>query len=85
MLPGITYDVVLELARANDIAHEVRDITQAELDDAEEIWITSSSKEILPVTTLDGIAVGNGKPGPVFRRMHDLYQAYKAQVMRAPT
>jgi len=85
MLPGITYDVVLELARANDIAHEVRDIAQAELDDAEEIWITSSSKEILPVTTLNGMAVGNGKPGPVFRRMHDLYQAYKAQVMRAPT
>jgi D-alanine transaminase len=85
MLPGITYDVVLELAQANDIAHEVRDIKQAELDDAEEIWITSSSKEILPVTTLNGIPVGNGKPGPVFRRMHDLYQAYKAQVMRAPT
>lgn len=85
MLPGITYDVVLELAQANDIAHEVRDVTQAELDDAEEIWITSSSKEILPVTTLNGMAVGNGKPGPVFRRMHNLYQAYKAQVMRAPT
>lgn len=85
MLPGITYDVVLELAQANDIAHEVRDIKQAELDDAEEIWITSSSKEILPVTTLNGMAVGNGKPGPVFRRMHDLYQEYKAQVMRAPT
>jgi D-alanine transaminase len=84
MLPGITYDVVLELARANRIAHEVRNVTQAELEDADEIWITSSSKEILPVTTLDGTPVGNGKPGQAFRRMHALYQAYKAQVMRAP-
>ena len=84
MLPGITYDVVLELAKANDIAYELRNITQAELNDADEIWITSSSKEILPVTTLDGRPVGNGKPGPVFQRMHGLYQSYKAQVMRAP-
>ncbi len=84
MLPGITYDVVLELARANDIAYELRDIRQAELHDADEIWITSSSREILPVTTLDGDAVGESKPGALFRRMHALYQAYKSQVMRAP-
>ena len=83
MLPGITYDVVLELAQANGVAHQVRDISQAELDDADEIWITSSSKEILPVTALDGKPVGNGKPGAAFRRMHVLYQAYKVQVMRA--
>ncbi len=85
MLTGITYDVVLEIAQANGIAHEVRNIKQAELDDADEIWITSSSKEILPVTTLNGRPVGNGKPGPLFQRMHDLFQAYKVQVMRAPS
>jgi len=84
MLAGITYDVVLELAQANGIACELRSVTQAELNEADEIWITSSSKEILPVTTLNGNPVGNGKPGPVFQRMHDLYQSYKAQVMRAP-
>jgi len=85
MLPGITYDVVLELAQANAIACELRSVTQAELNEADEIWITSSSKEILPVTTLDGRPVGNGKPGPVFQRMHGLYQSYKEQVMRAPS
>jgi len=84
MLPGITYDVVLELARTNNIAHEVRNVSRAELEAAEEIWITSSSKEVLPVTTLDGKPVGDGKPGCIFQRMHNLYQAYKAQVMRAP-
>lgn len=84
MLAGITYDVVLELAQKNGIAYELRSVTQAELNEADEIWITSSSKEILPVTMLNGRPVGTGKPGPIFQRMHDLYQSYKAQVMRAP-
>ena len=80
MLPGITYDVVLELARANNVSLEVRNITEAELRGAEEIWITSSSREILPVTKLDGKAVGSGRPGPMFQRMHGLYQEHKAQL-----
>jgi D-alanine transaminase len=83
MLPGITYDLVLELAAENDVAYEVRDITESELVSANEIWVSSSSREILPVTTLDGNRVGDGTPGPVFKRMHALYQGYKAQVMRA--
>ena len=83
MLPGITYDVVLELAEANGIALEVRNISEAEVRDADEVWISSSSREVLPVTSLDGKAVGNGRPGPVFKRVYQLYQDYKAQVMRA--
>jgi D-alanine transaminase len=91
MLPGITYDVVLELLRANRIAHQVRPVTEAELRSAGEVWITSSSREVLAVTTLDGKPVGEkenaaetaGKPGPVFRRVYELYQQYKAAVMRA--
>lgn len=83
MLPGITYDVVLELAEANGVALEVRSISEAELRSADEVWISSSSREVLPVTGLDGKAVGNGRPGPVFERMYQLYQDYKAQVMRA--
>lgn len=82
MLPGITYDVVLELARANEVRHEVREISESELRDADEIWITSSSREILPVTALDGKLVADGCPGPLFRRMQAFYQEYKAQVMR---
>ena len=84
ILPGITYDVVLEILRENSIAHEVRPVTEAELRSAEEVWVTSSSREVLPITTLDGNPVGSGKPGPVDERVHALYQQYKAQVMRAP-
>ncbi|UCH47856.1 MAG: D-amino acid aminotransferase [Betaproteobacteria bacterium] len=82
MLPGITYDVVLELAQANDVPLEVRNVSESELRGGEEIWITSSSKEVLPVTTLDGKAVGKGRPGPAFRRMHGLFQDHKAQLRR---
>jgi D-alanine transaminase len=84
MLPGITYDVVLELTRANGMSCEIRRITEAELRDAEELWLTSSTKEVLAITELDGAPVGNGKPGPMFRRMYGLYQDYKERVMRAP-
>jgi D-alanine transaminase len=83
MLPGITYDVVLELIAAQGLAHEIGDVSEAQLRTAEEIWITSSSREVMPVTRLDGRAVGDGCPGPVFRQVHAAYQAYKASVMRA--
>jgi D-alanine transaminase len=82
MLPGITYDVVLELAQANGIRHEVREIPEAELRGAQEIWLTSSTKEILAITRLDDTPVGGGRPGPIFARMYALYQDYKNQVMR---
>ena len=82
MLPGITYDVVLELARANGIRHEVREIAEAELRSAQEIWLTSSTREVLAITRLDDAAVGNGKPGRMFSQMYSLYQDYKNRVMR---
>jgi D-alanine transaminase len=82
VLPGITYDVVIELARANGLALEVRPISEAEVRAADELWVTSSTKEVLAVTTLDERAVGSGKPGAVFKRMHQLYQDFKRKVMR---
>jgi D-alanine transaminase len=82
MLPGITYDVVLELAVANQMHLRIRPISEAELRQADEIWLTSSTKEVLAATQLDGKPVGGGQPGPMFRRMHALYQAYKQLVMR---
>jgi D-alanine transaminase len=83
ILPGITYDVVSELARANNLPIEFRDISEAEVRGADEIWVTSSSKEVLAIVELDGKRVGDGRPGPVFRRMHQLYQEFKQKVMRA--
>ena len=82
MLPGITYDVVLEIAAANNIPHEIRKIAKSEVFDADELLLTSSTKEVLAITTLDGKPVGTGKPGAMFARLHQLYQDYKRDVMR---
>jgi D-alanine transaminase len=83
ILPGITYDVVVELARANALPLEFRDVSEAELRAADEVWVTSSSKEILAIVELDGKRIGDARPGPVFRRMYELYQEFKQKVMRA--
>lgn len=84
MLPGITYDVVLELAAAHHIPFEVRKIRKDELFGADEILLTSSTREVMPITMLDDKAVGNGKPGPMFARLYSLYQNFKSEVMRKP-
>jgi len=83
ILPGITYDVVTELARANGLPLEFREVSEAEVRGADEVWITSSSKEVFPIVELDGTKIGDGKPGPLFKRMHALYQDFKQRVMRA--
>ena len=83
ILPGITYDVVVELAQAAGLPFEFREVSEAEVRGADEIWVTSSSKEVLAITTLDGTQVGSGKPGPVFHIMYKLYQEFKQKVMRA--
>ena len=86
MLPGITYDVILELAQQHQLPLEVREISETELRAADEVWMTSSTKEVLAITTLDGEPVGNGnhagKPGPVGERMWQWYQDFKNTVMR---
>ncbi|MBI2307050.1 MAG: D-amino acid aminotransferase [Rhodocyclales bacterium] len=82
MLPGITYDVVLELAAQHGVPHKVREIFEAELRTADEVWMTSSTKEVLAITTLDSQAVGTGAPGPLAQRMYDWYQQFKDEVMR---
>jgi D-alanine transaminase len=82
MLPGITYDVILELAESHGQAIEVREIQEIELRTADEVWMTSSTKEILAITTLDGAAVGTGQPGPYGETMWRWYQDFKNTVMR---
>jgi D-alanine transaminase len=90
MLPGITYDVVLELAAAHGLPCVVRDITEEETRNADELWMASSTKEVLPITTLDGKRIGVDLPVgadstpsfPVYSRMIAWYQSYKQEVMR---
>lgn len=82
MLPGITYDVVLELADFHGQPKKVAEITENELRTADEVWMTSSTKEVLAITTLDGAPVGNGRPGPFGEQMWQWYQDFKNSVMR---
>ncbi len=77
LLPGITRDLVLEIAKKNDILVEVREIKEAELYTSDEIWMTSSTREIAPVILLNGKAVGVGSAGELWKRVVDLYQKYK--------
>ncbi|MCG6975118.1 MAG: D-amino-acid transaminase [Acidiferrobacterales bacterium] len=77
ILPGITRDLVVELAQQNDIDCREMSITEQQLRDADEVWLTSSMKEILPIVEIDGIRVGNGKRGPMHQRVFELLQAYK--------
>jgi D-alanine transaminase len=83
MLPGITYDVILEIARDNGIPHEVRRIGKDEVLNADELLLTSSTREVMAITSLDGKPVGKGMPGPMHERIHSLYQEFKQKVMRA--
>lgn len=78
LLPGITRDLLVELARRHHIDCEERDIEAAELVHADEIWLSSSVREIVPVITLDQKPVGQGSAGPLWSRIYDLFQDYKA-------
>ena len=83
ILPGITLDVVFDIVKRGNLPLEVREVSEAEVRAADEVWVTSSSKEIVAVVDLDGKPVGDGKPGPVFRKAWQLYQGFKEEVMRA--
>lgn len=85
LLPGITRDLILELAVANAIPFREADIEAGSLATADEIWLTSSTREIMPVTTLDDKPVGTGQPGTLYHRMMALFQDYKAHVRAGET
>ncbi|HMA31799.1 MAG TPA: D-amino acid aminotransferase [Casimicrobiaceae bacterium] len=81
ILPGITYDATLELARDIGIPVDVRPVTHAEVLAADEVWLSSSSKEVLAVTRIDGRSVGGGSPGPLFRKTWKAFQERKPRAV----
>ena len=83
LLPGITRDLVLELANDNEVKTEIRDIAATELRTADEVWLTSSTREIAPVVSLNSKLVGSGKAGPLWHKMINIYQEYKQQLRQA--
>jgi D-alanine transaminase len=82
ILPGITYDAAFEFAQEAAMRFDVRPLSRDEVFRADEMWLTSSTKEVLAVTTVDGKPFASGKPGPVFRTVYDLFQQRKAALAR---
>ena len=84
ILPGTTRDVVTELADLLSIRNVSAPITDSALRGADEIWLAFSTRGVLPVTKLDGAAVGNGMPGPLFKRMHVAFLNYIRELGKTP-
>lgn len=80
ILPGITRDLIVELIMKNNLPGEESMITEKELLEADEVWMTSSVKEILPITQLNGNKVGSGSAGPVHKKIYKIYQDYKQSI-----
>jgi D-alanine transaminase len=82
VLEGIRYDLLRELCEEVGVAYNLRPIPEADVTAADEVLLSSATKEVLPVTTLDGEPVGHGalrgKPGPVYARLYEAYQRAKA-------
>ena len=84
ILPGTTRDVVTELAARLGLRCESGRIPEAKLRGAQEVWLAFSTRGVLPVTTLDGAAVGGGRPGPQFRRMDAAFAGYIRELAGTP-
>jgi D-alanine transaminase len=84
ILPGTTRDVVTELAGRLRVRCESARVPEAQLRSADEVWLAFSTRGLLPVTTLDGAAVGDGKPGPLFKRMHAAFEGYVRELQGTP-
>ena len=77
ILPGITYGAAYEFAREAGLPFEMRPVSRAEVQIADEMWLSSSTKEVVAVTTMDGRPFASGTPGPMFRKVHALFQEHK--------
>lgn len=77
ILPGITYGAAEEFALEAGLPFAIRPVTRAEALAADEMWLSSSTKEVLAITTVDGRPFGGGAPGPMFRKMYALFQQQK--------
>jgi D-alanine transaminase len=78
LLPGTTRALLEELADEAGIARRVDDITEVELRCADEVWLSAATRGVVAVTSIDGQPVGDGRPGPLWRRMYQLLEAYWA-------
>lgn len=82
VLEGIRYGLIEEICRSKGIGFELRRVSREEVLNADELLLSSATKEVLPVTMLDGRPVGSGRPGPVYAQLYAGYQEAKAQALR---
>lgn len=83
VLEGVRYGLIEDICRARGIPFELRRVSREEVQHADELLLSSATKEVLPVTRLDGLAVGNGRPGPVYAQLMAGYLDAKAQSRQA--
>ena len=83
ILGGITYELMIELARKHNMPLEIRRVHRREVKKADELWIMSSTKEVAPIVKLDDKPIGDGKPGPIFKQMRKLFDEYKRNLQAA--
>jgi D-alanine transaminase len=83
ILPGTTRDAALSLA-TNVMAVEIRTISIDELRAADEVWISAATRDVLPVTRVDGAPIGTGRPGPAWQRMADAFAKLRQQLAGTP-
>ncbi len=83
ILEGVRYGLIQDLAERHGVRFEVRPVSEADVRGADELLLSSATKEVLPVTTLDGRPVGDGGVGPVYRQFYDWYQDAKAAARAA--
>ncbi|MGQ0833443.1 MAG: aminotransferase class IV [Gammaproteobacteria bacterium] len=84
LLPGTTRSVIEELAARSGVPWRATRVSESELRAADEICISAATREVQPVTMLDGKPVGSGKPGAVWRRLHDAFQSLKSELADTP-
>lgn len=81
---GITREIILDLCKKNKVICREKDISEDELHRADEVWLSSSMHEIVPIVTLNQHAVGKGRVGDIWRQVIQLYHLNRLKVMRAP-
>ncbi|HYM47323.1 MAG TPA: aminotransferase class IV, partial [Burkholderiaceae bacterium] len=77
ILPGITVDGIAQIAEHNGVKVDVWPVAASELRAADEVWLSSSGREVLAIVSLDGATVGSGQPGPMYRDMYEWFQQAK--------
>ncbi len=84
ILPSTTRTVIEELAARSGIPCRAAPVSEAQLRSAEEIWLSAATREVQPVTRLDDRAVGTGRPGPLWQRVHAAFQDWKRELHGQP-